>query len=74
MKILVTDSPGFVGKPLVRALKKVGHQIVRPSRNRDLVMDLDSATRDADAVIHLSTVKVLGENSEPPLNEDAPYD
>jgi len=75
MKILVTGSPGLVGKPLVTVLEKEGHSVcrlVRPNINANddaggfnvawdpATGELGGAAVGADAVVNLSGASIAG--------------
>ena len=77
MKIIVTGGSGFLGRHLIRALVKAGHQV----KNIDLVKSLDYPTtiadvrdqnlmlaeiKDADLVFHLASLIEAGESVEKP--------
>lgn len=64
MKILVTGANGFVGKPLVKILRALGHEVVRAVRQKqpdavvighmDAQTNWNAALRGCDVVIHLA--------------------
>jgi len=77
MKIIVTGGSGFLGRHLIRALIKAGHQV----KNIDLVVnpqfetiqaDVKNAAqmtdliKDADAVFHLASLIEAGESVKEP--------
>lgn len=58
-RILVTGASGFVGQPLVEALKAAGHDITAPTRAElDLAHEIDWPSRlhGMDAVVHLAGI------------------
>ncbi|MFH1240652.1 MAG: NAD(P)-dependent oxidoreductase [Candidatus Diapherotrites archaeon] len=60
MKILVTGSAGFIGKKLVRALRRNRHQVIEFSHSKENdVTDfkqINSALKGVDVVYHLAAV------------------
>jgi len=60
MKILVTGSEGFVGKKLVRALKRNRHQVIEFSRSKGQDVtnfkQINSALKGVDVVYHLAVI------------------
>lgn len=60
MKILVTGSSGFVGKKLVRALRRNRHQVIEFTHNKDNDItnfaQINSALKGIDVVYHLAAV------------------
>lgn len=60
MKVLVTGESGFVGKPLVTALRLAGHDVVAPRRDGPDAADLENVESyrahlcGVEAVVHLA--------------------
>ncbi|MGD1933609.1 MAG: NAD-dependent epimerase/dehydratase family protein [Candidatus Phaeomarinobacter sp.] len=75
MQILVIGASGFIGRPMVRALKALGHNIIQPSHASANV--LDPAQRasliresDADVLVHLAWQTTHGAFWTSPDNTD----
>jgi NAD(P)-dependent dehydrogenase (short-subunit alcohol dehydrogenase family) len=60
MKVVVIGATGTIGKPMVEALEKRGHEVVRVSRKSAVSVDIENAAsiralfdkvRDVDAVV-----------------------
>ena len=67
MKILVTGSSGFVGKPTVERLKELGHEVVEYDLPRYDILNLEQIkanAKDCDVICHIAAIADLYETAK----------